>query len=98
MVPEIKHHCPNTPFLLLATKVDLREDRATLDKLAKKQEEMVSKEEGERMAESVKAAKYLECSALSGEGVENVFDEAVLRHLEGVKERKKSKKKKCNIL
>lgn len=107
LVPEIKHHCPNTPFLILATKVDLRADRATLDKLAKKQEEpvskdeLVSKEEGERIAESVKAAKYLECSALTGEGVENVFDEAILQilqHLEEVKEQKKSKRKKCNVL
>merc|ERR1712037_738569 len=38
--PEIKHHCPDTPFILLGTKVDLRGDRATLDKLAKKQEEV----------------------------------------------------------
>ena len=108
LVPEIKHHCPNTPFLILATKVDLRADRATLDKLAKKQEEpvskdeLVSKEEGERIAESVKAAKYLECSALTGEGVENVFGKAILQHLqhlvEEVKEQKKPKRKKCNVL
>ena len=99
--PEIKHHCPNTPFILVGTKVDLRGDRATVDELAKKQEEAVSKEEGERMAESVKAAKYLECSALTGEGVKNVFDEAILQilqHLEEVQERKKSKKNKCNVL
>ena len=106
LVPEIKHHCPNTPFLILATKVDLRADRATLDKLAKKQEEpvskdeLVSKEEGERIAESVKAAKYLECSALTGEGVKNVFDEAVFHHLEAVKKRGafKKVKKRCFVL
>ena len=90
-VRDIKHHYPNIPFLLLGTKVDLRGDRATLDKLAKKQEEVVSKEEGERMAERLKAAKYLECSALTREGVKNVFDEVILQHL------KKSEKKKCII-
>ena len=99
-VPEIKHYCPNTPFILLGTKVDLRGDRAILDMLAKKQEEVVSKEEGERMAESLKAAKYLECSALTQEGVKNIFDEAIRQqstwqHNTGGK--KKSENKKCNI-
>ena len=99
-VPEFKRFCPDTPFILLGTKVDLRGDRATLDKLAKKQEEVVSKEEGERMAESLKAAKYLECSALTQEGVKNIFDEAIRQqstwqHNTGGK--KKSENKKCNI-
>ena len=100
--PEIKHHCPNTPFILLGTKVDLRGDRATLDMLTKKKEEVVSKEEGKRMAKSLKAAKYLECSALTREGVKNVFDEAIHQQSTcqrcGRKKLKKSEKKKCNVL
>ena len=50
------------------------------------------------MAKSLKAAKYVECSALTQEGVKNVFDEAILHHLEEVKKQKKSEKNKCNIL
>ena len=97
--PEIKHYCPNTPFILLGTRVDLRGDQATLDKLAKKQEEVVSKEEGKRMAKSLKAAKYLECSALTREGVKNVFDEAIHWRLSaGGKKLRTSEKKKCNVL
>ncbi|KAF3834156.1 hypothetical protein F7725_025360, partial [Dissostichus mawsoni] len=34
-VPEISHHCPRTPFLLVGTQVDLRDDSNTLEKLAK---------------------------------------------------------------
>ena len=100
-VPEISHHCPGTPFLLVGTKVDLRGDRATLDKLDKKQEKAVSKEEGEILAKSLKAAKYLECSALTREGVKNVFDQAIFHHLESVKKAFKivgHVKKKCFIL
>ena len=100
--PEIKHHCPDTPFILLGTKVDLRGDRATLDMLAKKQEVVVSKEEGKRIAKSLKAAKYLECSALTREGVKNVFDEAVRQQSPGPLQYnyrlRKSEKKKCNVL
>ena len=96
-VPEIKHHCPNTPFLLVGTKVDLRVDRATLDKLNEKQEKAVSKEEGEILAKSLKAATYVECSALTREGVKNVFDQAIFHQLEDNQQQKMSEKKKCNL-
>ena len=72
-----------------------------MDKLAKKQEKLVSKEEGKRMAESLKAATYLECSALTQEGVKNLFDEAIRQTATWQRnpgEKKKSEKKKCNLL
>ena len=81
-VPEIKHHCPNIPFLLVGTQVDLRNDEATQLKLAKNKEKPVSKEAGEAMAKNLNAAKYLECSALTREGIKNVFDEVILHHLD----------------
>ena len=38
-VPEITHHCPRTPFLLVGTKIDLRDDAATVEKLAENNQE-----------------------------------------------------------
>uniref|UniRef100_A0A8C0WLT3 Rho-related GTP-binding protein RhoG n=1 Tax=Castor canadensis TaxID=51338 RepID=A0A8C0WLT3_CASCN len=32
-VPEITHHCPKTPFLLVGTQIDLRDDPSTIEKL-----------------------------------------------------------------
>ena len=32
-LPEIAHHCPNTPYLLVGTKLDLRDDPATIERL-----------------------------------------------------------------
>ena len=32
-VPEITHHCQKTPFLLVGTQIDLRDDAATTEKL-----------------------------------------------------------------
>ena len=97
-VPEIKHHCPNTPFILLGTKVDLGVDRATLDNLEEKHEKAFSKEEGGILAKSLKAATYVECSALTREGVKNVFDQEIFHQLEEDQQRKMSEKKKCNLL
>ena len=31
-VPEIKHHCPKTPFLLVGTQVDRRDDQEVIEK------------------------------------------------------------------
>ena len=99
-VPEIKHHCPNTPFLLVGTQVDLRNDEATQLKLAKNKEKPVSKEAGEMMAKSQTAAKYVECSALTREGIKNVFDEAIMQQLDSVQknvEKTRPARRRCIV-
>ncbi|KAH6934403.1 hypothetical protein HPB50_024133 [Hyalomma asiaticum] len=64
-VPEITHHCQKTPFLLVGTQIDLRDDAATLEKLAKNKQKPISNEQGEKLAKELKAVKYVECSALT---------------------------------
>ncbi len=32
----MSHHCPNTPIILVGTKLDLRDDKETIDKLKEK--------------------------------------------------------------
>ena len=75
--PEISHHCPNSPKVLVGTKVDLREDQDTLERLASKKQAPVSLAQGEAMKNEVGAHKYLECSALTQKGLKPVFDEAI---------------------
>uniref|UniRef100_A0A1W7RAX1 Ras-related C3 botulinum toxin substrate 1 n=1 Tax=Hadrurus spadix TaxID=141984 RepID=A0A1W7RAX1_9SCOR len=67
--PEIVHHCPRAPYILVGTKIDLRQDG---DSSA-----FVSKAMGRKMASKVKATKYVECSAKSQENVREAFEEAV---------------------
>ena len=64
-VPEITHHCPKTPFLLVGTQIDLRDDPSTVDKLAKNKQKPITLELAEKLARDLKAVKYVECSALT---------------------------------
>lgn len=64
-MPEITHHCQKTPFLLVGTQVDLRDDQSVLDKLAKNKQRPINFEQGEKLAKELKAVKYVECSALT---------------------------------
>jgi len=75
--PEVSHHCPNTPLILVGTKVDLREDSSTVEKLASKKQAPITFEQGLGMVSEINAAKYMECSALTQQGLKAVFDEAI---------------------
>jgi Ras-related C3 botulinum toxin substrate 1 len=76
-VPEVQHHCPNSPILLVGTKLDMREDKETLNRLAEKKLAPITTEQGQQMAKEIKAVKYMECSALTQKGLKDVFDEAI---------------------
>ncbi|XP_064635178.1 ras-related protein Rac1 isoform X1 [Lineus longissimus] len=94
--PEVSHHCPATPTILVGTKLDLRDDKATVDKLKEKRLAPISYVQGLQQMKEVGAVKYLECSALTQKGLKNVFDEAIRAVLQPVKKAKK--KKTCRIL
>ena len=73
--PEVHHHCPGVPCLIVGTQTDLRDDPSVRDKLGKQKMSPVRKEDGERMAKELRAVKYVECSALTQYKLKDVFDE-----------------------
>lgn len=77
-VPEIKQHVAKTPIVLCGLKTDLRNDRETLEKLRKEGQQPVTKEQGEKLAKELKAVTYVECSAFTGDNLQNVFQTAIL--------------------
>jgi small GTP-binding protein len=85
-VPELQHYCPGTPIILVGTKKDLKEDNKG-----------VKSEDGIRLAEEIKAHKYLECSAKTQDGLKQVFDEAI-RSVLLTRNTAPKKSKKCSIL
>jgi GTPase SAR1 family protein len=57
--PEVSHHCPSTPIILVGTKLDLRDDRETLEKLREKKMSPISFPQGLGMMKEINAIKYL---------------------------------------
>jgi len=81
--PEVVHFCPDVPQILVGTKVDLRKEEPTAA-------DAISPEKGNELARKIKAVRYLECSAKTGDNLKDVFDAAVKAYLLAPK-----KKKKC---
>ncbi|KAI9700912.1 MAG: Rho GTPase protein rac1 [Bogoriella megaspora] len=75
--PEIEHHAPNVPIILVGTKLDLRDDENTKDSLRQKKMAPIQYETAVQCSKDIKAQKYLECSALTQRNLKNVFDEAI---------------------
>uniref|UniRef100_A0A7S0JF23 Uncharacterized protein n=1 Tax=Calcidiscus leptoporus TaxID=127549 RepID=A0A7S0JF23_9EUKA len=95
--PELKHHCPGVPMLLVGTKLDLRSDVNTIAKLREKNQTPISFDEGIEQARSIGATKYLECSALTQKGLKSVFDESI-RVVLCPPTKEKKKKSSCSLL
>merc|ERR1712228_344655 len=75
--PEIQHHAPGVPLILVGTKSDLRNDQSMIQSLGSKGITMVTTDSAGARADEIGSVKYLECSALTQEGLKNVFDEAI---------------------
>eukprot|EP01102_Stenamoeba_stenopodia_P011325 TRINITY_DN3468_c0_g1_i1.p1 TRINITY_DN3468_c0_g1~~TRINITY_DN3468_c0_g1_i1.p1 ORF type:complete len:716 (+),score=182.00 TRINITY_DN3468_c0_g1_i1:90-2237(+) len=64
-IPEARHHVPNAKVVIVCTKTDLRSSTTS---------KVVSTADVMAMAGRVKADAFVECSSLTGDGVNEVFD------------------------
>ena len=80
----------------MGTKIDLRRDEQTRRMLGAQGQTPVTQEQGGEMAREI-GAKYIECSAKTGQGVQDVFALA-LRESMKVKWGKMVKQRRCIVL
>ncbi|KAL9052056.1 MAG: hypothetical protein Q9162_005627 [Coniocarpon cinnabarinum] len=100
---EVNHFCPSVPVILVGCKKDLRQDMRTIEELQKTSQKPVTPEQGEDVRKRIGADQYLECSARTTEGVQNVFEAATRLAVSPPKKKgsgrsKGDKKRLCNIL
>jgi Ras-related C3 botulinum toxin substrate 1 len=102
-VPEIRHHRPDTPILLVGTKIDMRDAPDEEAKRIVEQQKLtpVATAKGEELARRTKCVKYIECSAKTESNIRAVFEEAVRVHwqnLQALHSGVHKKKRSCALL
>jgi len=73
--PEVHHYIPNIPYILVGTKIDLRDAKQPDPNSGKF--EPITADSGTSMAKEIKAVRYMEICSKTGQGVQEVFKEAV---------------------
>ena len=97
--PEVRLYCPDVPIIIVGTKKDLRD--AVEGPVKSKDSAQCIPKVYEEMAKPLVDAfynvyKYAECSAKTGDGVKNVFEEAIRTVLNRVRTEVK-KQTVCNL-
>ncbi|KAJ6492208.1 cell division control protein 42 [Mycena sanguinolenta] len=99
-IGDAEHYCPGIPCILVATQIDLRQP--AFDVGANSTEEppraMITTAQGEKLAREVKAAGFVECSALTREGVQDVFDATMIAAVDHQNSPSTKRKMKCVVL
>ena len=62
---------------MIGTKIDLRADQESINRLNDLGLEAISTAQGMEMSKEIGAKQYMECSALESIGVQSIFDEAI---------------------
>lgn len=87
-------------MILIGTKADLRNDAATISRLSEEGKSPLNYTDGLKAKRKIGAVKYIECSAKTLQGVQDVFEEAIRVGMnpEATLVPTKKRKKFCTVL
>ena len=108
-LPEIEHHLPNIPIVLACNKIDQRNDPLIMQQVANRGQQIIQRNHGEAFFQSYSDHKnrngqfqqivaFLEMSALTGQGLDDVFNTAMWYAYQNKFGKKNKKPSPCKIL
>lgn len=95
-VPELEKHNPGTPYILVGNKIDLRQNTSSTGTVDTAK--LLSTKEGKEMSLKMKCASHMECSALTGEGIKELFEFAMDYTKKASSSRSSSGSSRCILL
>jgi small GTP-binding protein len=99
-IPQIQHYWPIAPVILVGTKADLRKcDPSSTD--ADSNEKLIEIEYVLKLAKELGVTEYLECSALTQDGLKIVFERGAQAAWDNRQKKavnNKEKKNECGLL
>ena len=93
-IKEIRSHCPHAPIVLAGTKADLR----NLSAADKQDITFVDFADAKELGEELGVDRVMECSAKTGVGLTELFNEVMKVGLAAKSKSKIKKRKKCVLL
>jgi len=97
-VPELTQHCPLVPIILVGMKNDLRDQNTHDPNENPRIYEVMPEERGATVAEEIGAISYLECSAITKDNLEQLFENAARAGLVFKNTVVPKKKKFCTLM
>ena len=94
---EIKQSGIHAPVVLVGTKLDLRSSNSATESVDPSRR-LVRHQEGLEAAKRIRAADYVECSALTNDGVTSVFLTAVHAALQKRTQKERPMKQGCHCI
>eukprot|EP00689_Sawyeria_marylandensis_P002516 EC823981.1.p1 GENE.EC823981.1~~EC823981.1.p1 ORF type:complete len:174 (+),score=62.37 EC823981.1:136-657(+) len=89
--PEIKKYIPDVPFVIIGTKLDIKNDPKELNYLKDRNETLIPPALANNLCKKLKGYKYCEISSKSGEGMKEAFDMIIEAGLSKQNQQKDSK-------
>ena len=74
--PEIRQFCVQSNIILVGCKIDLRDNLEIIHRLKQRGEKPIKTKTGKKVASKIRADAYVECSAKTREGVQELFTTA----------------------
>jgi Ras homolog gene family, member A len=97
-IHEVSHFCKGVPILLVGMKQDLRWNQKTIEELRKTSRRPTSYAEGLAVAKKIGAAAFVECSAMTNEGISQTFEAATRLCLRARKMRVRQSRQDCSLM
>lgn len=97
-LPELQKFDKTIPIILVGNLCDQREDSNVMQQVIAGGHQLVSQEDGEKLAQEISALKYFESSALRDEGVDELFTFLWEVGIERESPKPNTTKGKCDIM